>query len=356
MKTVNKIGRLYGLMIAMAVLVPTWSTAASTMWDMAAQGTKKDMATIKRLFERKNDNNLRKYAKKGGKKSIQNSAINKKDEKGMTMLHHAAKNGRIKMVKFLLAHGANPNAMDMEGFTARHYASLRNDFEILLCMFGTDTKINKKNKNDVILLNKENNYGLTLLHWAVMQGNFEIVKYIVEKGANIHKKDINGLTMLHHAAKAGRLEMVKFLLAHGANPNEMDEGGMTPRHYASKHPKMFELMTGTDTEIINKKYKNDITLLEFAVKTLNFGTIKYLIENGASVNEKDSAGLTPLHWAVIFRDLEIVKYLVKNGANVKIKDDSGDTPLDIATERGYRKIVKYLETFQESDSDCCFML
>ena len=52
--------------------------------------------------------------------------------------------------------------------------------------------------------------------------------------------------------------------------------------------------------------------------------VKYLVENGANINEKNKDGDTPLICASINGHLEIVKYLCQNGDNVNEKDKDGD--------------------------------
>ena len=62
-----------------------------------------------------------------------------------------------------------------------------------------------------------------------MAANFspEIVRILVEGGANVNARCIYGLTPLHHA---GSLEIAVFLVEHGADVNARDNYGRTPLH------------------------------------------------------------------------------------------------------------------------------
>ncbi|WP_353286079.1 ankyrin repeat domain-containing protein [Wolbachia endosymbiont (group A) of Philanthus triangulum] len=60
-------------------------------------------------------------------------------------------------------------------------------------------------------------YGCNPLHWTAQQGNLNIAKFLVDKGADIGAKDNDGRTPLHVAAYSGDLDMVKFFLDKNAS-------------------------------------------------------------------------------------------------------------------------------------------
>ena len=58
------------------------------------------------------------------------------------------------------------------------------------------------------------------LHYAVRNKNtIEVIKLLLNAGANPNKVDINGTTPLHRAVQSGQSDMVKMLLEAGADPN-----------------------------------------------------------------------------------------------------------------------------------------
>ena len=63
-------------------------------------------------------------------------------------------------------------------------------------------------------------------------GHLPIVKYLIEKGANIEAKDEYQKTPLHMASNYGKTDVVKYLVSKGANKNAKDKYGNTPYYWA----------------------------------------------------------------------------------------------------------------------------
>ena len=72
-------------------------------------------------------------------------------------------------------------------------------------------------------------------HYAAMNGHFECLRYLVEKGTNINQKAADGTTPLHYACENGNIEVVRYILGcEGVNINERTMNGWRPIHYAAK--------------------------------------------------------------------------------------------------------------------------
>ena len=56
------------------------------------------------------------------------------------------------------------------------------------------------------------NEGRSSLHFSAQSGNYELVKFFIEKGANIYLKAENGMNCLHFAALSGNLNLCKMLV------------------------------------------------------------------------------------------------------------------------------------------------
>jgi len=66
------------------------------------------------------------------------------------------------------------------------------------------------------------NDGYTSLTMAAESGCIEVVHYLIQNGANLHKKDILGRTALYAAATAGQIQIVTLLIENGADPTILD--------------------------------------------------------------------------------------------------------------------------------------
>ena len=117
---------------------------------------------------------------------------------------------------------------------------------------------------------------------VVAMGSFDDVKYYIKRGVSVHEKTPAGMSLLHCAVRFNPdVEVLKYLVEQGADVNAKNNNDMTPLHYAAM----------PDNSSIEK-------LLPFATVSPNpsIEKIKYLIEKGANVNAKNDSGMTPLDY------------------------------------------------------------
>jgi ankyrin repeat protein len=180
------------------------------------------------------------------------------DKQGWTGLHTAAKRGRVEIVQFLLAHGADPNAREP----------------------GDDT---------------------SPLHWAAAQGNLEIVRSLLDAGADVngfgddHALDVIGWATVFGSGNEHWRDVVSLLLSRGA------------RHH------IFSAIATGDLNLIRDLVRRDPTSLErrgsrneegrtalqYAMSLDRHDILDLLIELGADVKAKDSNGKTALAVAML---------------------------------------------------------
>ena len=75
----------------------------------------------------------------------------------------------------------------------------------------------------------------TPLHYAILGGNEETVRYLLSRGALVNAHNIFRETALHWACKEGNPMIVRLLLQHGAFPNVLDTERNTPLHWAAEY-------------------------------------------------------------------------------------------------------------------------
>lgn len=105
---------------------------------------------------------------------------------------------------------------------------------------ATLKKILKKTnslKYPCINVNSQNPDQWTLLHIATNEGNYSIVKLLLENGADPNPQSVNQRTALHLACMRGHPSIVKILLDYKADINVADMDGNTPVHLCSEFGK-----------------------------------------------------------------------------------------------------------------------
>jgi ankyrin repeat protein len=119
--------------------------------------------------------------------------------------------GRVIIERYL-GSGWDVNAQgEKYGRTALHLAAMNGHLEIVKLLLEHGADVNAKTKEG---------YGYTALHSAASNGHLEIVKLLLEHGADVNAKTkYGGYTALHSATMNGHLEIVKLLLEHGADVN-----------------------------------------------------------------------------------------------------------------------------------------
>ena len=171
--------------------------------------------------------------------------------------------------------------------------------------------------------------------------NPDILRLLIDAGADVNAKDETDTTALALASKKGDLEMVKFLVENGANVNAEGEHGLTALLWASCFSR-FEIAKylvehGAG---VNTKGKCDCReLLMLASQNGHLEIVKYLILSGVGVNVRNKDHRTALMFACQNGQLKIVKYLVEHGADVNAKDGLEQTPIEIARGIGFNNRI-----------------
>ena len=182
-------------------------------------------------------------------------------------LYHAARRGDLDRVKFLVEHEA----------------------------------VDKDNPADIANMR-------TPLHAASNEGHLQVVRYLVEQGANKDKINVNGESPLAMASFNGHLEIVKYLIEQGCSIEKVDNDGWTP----------------LNSGVLNGQIE----------------VVRYLLEQGADRDKGNVEGGTPLHHAAHMGYLDILLFLMSYGADLNARSSDGQLPIDLALREEIRQAIR----------------
>jgi len=234
-------------------------------------------------------------------RNVDRKNVNEKNKEGDTLLFRILQNQSVNspaIVSFLLEKGALVTTETMNTAFERQVQTALNTAIRNMTHYSLDIVKILFDKNPPAV-NTMDSSGMLPLHLAVgiaHESAIEIVKLLLERGADVNQKDGEGYKALHLAAENEHesvLEMVRLLLDKGADVNQKSRYGISPLHHA-----------------VQKKHESAPEI------------VRLLLEKGADINEENRYGHKPIHWAVDNKHesaAEIVCLLVKKGADVNQK-------------------------------------
>lgn len=156
-------------------------------------------------------------------------------------------------------------------------------------------------------INVKDAKGRTPLEIAILGGNLDIVKFLVQNGAEI-APNMYKWSAIHLAIKVGNLDIVEYLY-HNTKFQEFDKYGWSLQKWAE---------VSGNKQIVQFFLNKDKTPLESAVESKNVSLIKILINKGAKFDIKSDIGYKMFDVAINAGDLELTEYLTNRFLSNKL--------------------------------------
>ena len=176
--------------------------------------------------------------------------------------------------------------------------------------------------------------GITPLHWAAINNQYAVCKYLIEQGADVNQKGgDSGATPAMWAAQRCHFYIVHLLLENGADPLTQDVQGYNILHLATidGNALLLILLLHQNIPVDAPDPQGHTSLMWSGYKGWPALT-DILLRWGASVNATDDSGFTPLHWALVKGSKPCIERLIEYGADRFAETAEGKTPATVAAE------------------------
>ncbi len=209
------------------------------------------------------------------------------------------------------------------------------------------TKSQKKTEISATRLNSQDEYQMTIMHWAVIHGKYDIVHYLLKSGALPNIPNANGYTAFHKAILNNKYDIVRLFISSGmVDVNEKNKKkNMSPLYLATLYHslEMVQILIKHKCDLDDTNDVGLSTALHLASKRGYLDIVECLLVAGADI---DKLNMTNGNTAVIKCSIKnykrILLLLIEKGANLNIQNHKGNTALHEAVENGNLEIIKVL--------------
>ncbi|KAH7262394.1 ankyrin repeat-containing domain protein [Fusarium tricinctum] len=311
---------------------------------------------------------------------------------GNTPLLAATVTGQDETVRYLIAHGADPAAIQgRSGYSPMHMAAHKDKPHILRLLAESGAPVDvldKAGETPLLIAAKLGNAqslsrlinlgadtervgpdGMSVLSHAVKMGDVDLVTALLERGAGMQMSCMllsrgskeylvpePQTSPIHVAAQHARDEILVRLVSYGASLESTIFPGRTPLSVAASHGHVSTvrllLRLGANTHALTTH--GDTLLFDASA---NLATLKILLQQGIDVNHQNDRGATALHYAALRGHIGGVKMLLERGARQyhanavwdlwEDRDGAGGyrqgTPAGMAMQRGLNNVAELIE-------------
>lgn len=257
---------------------------------------------------------------------------------GTTALIKAASCGFPDLVQLFLSMKADPYKHNWYG-TALHCAAEDGQVETIEVLLDAGIDVNLPDYNGRSPLWCAANSG----HASAQTGHTAAMCTLLDRGADVNFHDGTCTVLFEAVGFREPPEIVKVLLDYGANPNTPSVQGSTPLHMAvlSSVSSIVQMLLDYGAAVDMPGLRGR-TPLHVAAISRQDRLIRLLLDRGATIDAQSSDGNTALHFATEKGEVQSITLLLANGAKLELTNDDGYTSLQIAAIYDHPEVLKML--------------
>ncbi|NWI95728.1 ASB3 protein, partial [Pitta sordida] len=280
----------------------------------------------------------------------QEYSIDVPDNRGWVPIHEAAAHNSSECLRLLIRAAPSDgyiHSRTFEGLCAVHLSASHGSLECLRVLLEAGADFNEVTTDDT-----------TPLFLAVENKHPEVVKFLIQHGANVEGPHCwSGWNSLHQASFQGSTEIMKILLEKGANKNGRDDFGITPLFVAAQYGQLESLRLlvshGAD---INSQAKDRATPLLLAAQEGHLECVELLLAAGADPNlccNEDNWQL-PIHAAAEMGHVKVLELLIPVTDRICDRDEGKVSPVYSAIYGGRGECLEMLlrQGFSPDAQEC----
>jgi hypothetical protein len=170
-------------------------------------------------------------------------------------------------------------------------------------------------------LDKKGMLGITALHMAVTERQYEVAKALLENKADPNAVNDKKATPLHVAAQRADANMAKLLLKHSANVDPVMNGGVVPIHFAAErgHHEVLEVLAKAGAKLDRQDHDGN-TAMHLAAKYNRVTCAQMLCHLNVDFNIRNKKIQTPLTLAIEYRHWEVAAVILIAMKDIKDLD------------------------------------
>ncbi|XP_071086410.1 putative ankyrin repeat protein RF_0381 [Haliotis cracherodii] len=262
--------------------------------------------------------------------------VNSKGYNGLTPAMKAAVGGHKAVFYLLLEKRPDLSPTDDDGNNLLHMACEGGNVELVKYVLALNS----------VDINSRTEDGRTPAMVAASKGHKDMLKLLVNEGADLSLVNNDGEDALHISLLCENMEMVKYILTQDVvNINGAEKNGMTPVLLAAEHGciDLFDLVVSKGADL-SSRYVAGKSILQSACLGGNVDIVEYVLAQDnvlQDINRIGWNGWTPVMFAAFQGNKEVFDLLVKKGADLAQINNDGNTILHLACAQNW-KIVKFL--------------